>query len=106
MNTKRLILVTGVLLILATGSAMAATIDFSAIGTSRFSPDLSRWNSTHTSKSPSIGESTRIVDLDGRPGNDTPGDDNTENVVPEPTTLTLFGLGALGLGLYRRMRRS
>lgn len=33
------------------------------------------------------------------------GPDPSHAVVPEPTTIALFGLGALGMGLYRRVRK-
>ena len=31
--------------------------------------------------------------------------DPSHSVVPEPTTIALLGLGALGMGLYRRVRK-
>jgi PEP-CTERM motif-containing protein len=39
----------------------------------------------------------------GNKHDDDPG--TNDNVIPEPTTILLFGLGGLGMGIYRKYRK-
>jgi hypothetical protein len=79
--------------------------------TLNYSYDTGAWTMTTTSGVNVSGIGTAGMDLDTlRVANGLGGDINVDNLkvdispVPEPASLALFGLGGLGLAIYRRRR--
>jgi len=105
MSTRKILLTTAVLILFAGSAVFALPTGFGALkykGTIATNSGnlVGQMGANNIGDSdPFITAIPRLTTEDTRPAT---GENTT---VPEPTTLALFGLGTLGLGLYRRKFR-
>jgi phage-related minor tail protein len=92
---KRAFLITALLVLLMAMRALAMPTGMTPSGTGGRNSSKN-YNSTNNNNS---------SEADGGMCGNNSKPKPTDSVVPEPTTITLLGIGALGLGMLRRNRK-